>query len=842
MKNPIIALHQNLRFTTSGQVWADYLLSGVGYGLRPPEKKEQARELHQGLFRALPGESLMLGLCSTLDPYQVVQGMLEGVDIDNCPDWVAECEATLETVERFSPGRRIYWLSVPLEMGNKTWASFRAAKDSVESALGLPVSPPSKERIQSLLAQARRIVERIPAVFQPVPTTPAHAVWLHQHMLDRGLYRDGILPETTAQATPKRRSALVPVLMDEGGTTDATSRKDKLLANPLTRRFLKVVSSDLPYEHAASYQSMLVVSNVPDGEMLFPGGEMLGRIDESALAVDWAMRLTVRASKEVLRTNQRALETLNEQFSQREGELSHGVSALHMAAEDLSEYAAVLESDKNEVECQATIILSVAAPDPEVAQSYATGLATWFEGASYKLSQPIGYQEEMWWQMYPGVPTGPFTREYAQITTSGGLATLVPFASAHVGDQRGTLLAININTGPMLDEHTPCGAAPLIMHDPDGATDRNVAGSIAFCGDLGSGKSYVLKKEAGAVLDRGGRIIATDRTARGEWGAWAQALTDPCVVDVADPQWSCDPLRAFPDLTVGARVAHAFLTPLLNLQPTSEQGVLLSEVLEVKYLRDQEIGSLSSLIEHLASDCALDGAKDLARLMRAFSRKELCRVIFDVSLPSIDLGAPALVFLTYQLALPKKAELEHEHLFRQLGIEKIFGRAFFALITGIAKIACFSDLDQLAAFIVDEGHAVTSSTEGLETLIDFVRDGRKHRAVLFFGSHDPDQDLPSEVLRGLIPWRILMRHTDETLAKNGLRWLGLDPDDPELVELITKQTSPRPDQESLVPTHRRGECLIRDDAGRVARARILPPALKARDQAARTGGRADVAA
>lgn len=840
MKNPITALHQNLRFTSSGQVWADYLLRGVGYGLRPPEKKDEARVFHQGLFRALPGESLLLGLCSTLDPYQVVEQMLEGVDVEACPDWVAECQATLETVEMFSPGQRIYWLSFPLEPANKIGASFKAARDNVESALGLPVSPPSKERMAGLLAQAQKMAHLIPAVFHPVPTTPAHAVWLHQHMLDRGLYRDGILPDPAEPSTPKRRSALVQVLIDEGGKTDAKSKLH--LANPLKRRYLKVLSCDLPHEEAASYQSMLVVSSVPDGEIQFPGAEMLGRVDESGLAVDWAMRLTVRGSKEVLRANQRALETLNEQFSQREGELSHGVSALHLAAEDLSEYAAVLESDQHEVECQSTMILSVAAPDPETVQACADGLAIWFASASYKLAQPIGYQEEMWWQMYPGVPTTPFTREYAQITTSAGLATLVPFASADIGDQKGTLLAININTGPMLDESTPCGAAPLILHDPDGATDRNIAGSIAFCGDLGSGKSFVLKKEAGAILDRGGRIIATDRTQMGEWALWARALHSPCIVDVADPQWSCDPLRVFPDLAVGARVAHSFLTPLLNVQPTSEQGVLLSEVLEVRYLREHEITSLAQLIEHLGTGCSLPGGQELSRLMRAFGRKELCKVIFDDALPPVDLENAALVFLTHQLALPKRAELEHEHLFRQMGVEKIFGRAFFALITSIAKIVCFTDRDQLAAFVVDEGHAVTSSSEGLETLIDFVRDGRKHRAVLYFGSHDPDQDLPSEVLRGLIPWRVLLRHSDETLAKNGLRWLGLDPDDPELVELITKQTSPRQGGEDTVPAHRRGECLIRDDSGRIARARILPPAVKSRDQAARTGGRGDVAA
>ena len=68
-------------------------------------------------------------------------------------------------------------------------------------------------------------------------------------------------------------------------------------------------------------------------------------------------------------------ERADEQFNQREGELSHGVSALDRHAGDLSEYAALMESNKLEVECQATFILSVAAADPDDVRAQAKALA-----------------------------------------------------------------------------------------------------------------------------------------------------------------------------------------------------------------------------------------------------------------------------------------------------------------------------------------------------------------------------------------------------------------------------------------------------------------------------------
>ena len=837
MKIPTVGLYNNLRFTASGQVWADFLLTGVNYGLRAPDEKERVRLLHQALFRALPGESLMLGLCSTLDPEQVVAKMLDGLDPDQCPEWVAECEATLDTIETLRPGYRIFWLSVPLSNeGTALSSTLNAARAGIEAALGLPVSRPSAQQLKAAAMKAKQVAESIPAPFHPTPATPAQMVWLHQHMIDRGLYLDGRLPTSGPSGLPKGRTALAAPLLDEGGRTDD---EKKASFNPLKRRYLKVQSPAPGDEESASYQAMLVVSDVPDGDLPFPGGEMLGRLDESGLSVDWAMRLTVRSSTEVLRSNQRALETLNEQVNQREGELSHGLSALDRHAADLSEYAALMESNKLEVECQATFILSVADADPDTVRAQAKALAGWFSETGYKLSQPVGYQQELWWQCHPGVATSALTREYAQLTTSEALSAMVPLSTAHVGDNAGTLLAININNGPMLDEHTPCGSSPLIFHDPDGSTDRNVSGSTAYIGDLGSGKSFALKKEAGAILDRGGRVIVTDRTNMGEWAVWAEALADPRIVDVSEPQWSLDPLRIF-DPATGSRVAQSFLTPLLDIAPTSTQGVLLSEVLEVDYLSTHKITGFGSLVDHLAGPCTIPGAAELARLIKVFSRKDLGRVVFDEKLPPLNLDHPIIVVRTHQLTLPKRSELDHEHLFRQMGIEKLFGRAVFALITSIAKHECFADRDQLAAFVVDEAHAVTSSTEGTNELVDFIRDGRKHRAVVYLGSHDPDEDFPSETMRGLIPFRVLMRHKDKTLAQNGLRWLDLDHTDPALIDLITKETSPQLGDE--VPVQRRGECLIRDASGAVGRARILPPALKSRDQAARTGGRRDKAA
>ena len=99
----------------------------------------------------------------------------------------------------------------------------------------------------------------------------------------------------------------------------------------------------------------------------------------------------------------------------------------------------------------------------------------------------------------------------------------------------------------------------------------------------------------------------------------------------------------------------------------------------------------------------------------------------------------------------------------------------YALTAALARSICFRDPHVFGLFVVDETHSVTISPEGAAEILAFVRDGRKHRAAVALGSHDPEADFGSDTLRGLIPVRILMRHSDPVLAARGLRWLDLDP-------------------------------------------------------------------
>lgn len=843
MHTPVHAMAGNLIWSRSGTVWASWLLQGLPYGLRPTKDKQAVRTLHQGLFRALPGESLLLGLRSGLDPAAVVGRMLDGVDVADSPEWVAECEATLEWLDKVQPGQRVFWLAVPLgagSPGDRLREPWRAAKADLFDLLGLPRTQIPAEEIARRAAQAARVVESIPAVFAPTPVTPAQTVWLHQHALRRGLSLDLDLPQpgdvATELLTPKTASALGAPVLDEGACADLPAKSPARL-NPLSRKYLKVTDADAPDTDPASYQQLLVVADVPDGGMPFPGGELLGRIDECGQDVDWAMRLAVTASADVRARNQRALNALNEQYNQRDGEVSLGIATLDRAARDLAEYASVLESDKLEVETQATIVLAVAGTTPDDVRWRSRAVTGYLASAGYKLAVPLGYQSDLWWSMLPGVTTSAVVREYAQITTSRTLSATVPLASVRLGDAKGSALGLNIAHGPLLGENKPCGPTSVVLHDLEGASDRNVSGSLAVAGELGAGKTALLMKLSGDVIDRGGQLIIVDKSDKGEWVSWASSFTDAVVVDPIRPAASLDPLRIF-EAGVASRVMQSFLTPLLNLRPTSEMGVLLSKVLKQAYLQEHEIDSAGALLTHLEKDCVLPGADTLAGLIGVFADQDLGRVIFDGTVPPLNLATRAVVVRTHELQLPSRRDLETGHLFEQMSLEKIFGRAFHALIAKIARQVCFADTTVLGGFVISEAHAVTISPEGEEVLVEFVREGRKSRAVAIIDTHDPLEDFFSKVLRGLIPTRVLMRQPDKELARRCLTWLGLPPDDEYLLDLIRNDTSPLGPDGETVPVHRRGEGLMRDVIGNMGRIKVQLPARAHRAAAITAGGTA----
>lgn len=825
-------MHKNLMWTRSGVVWGMWRLKPIPYGHRNRRDKDTIRKIHTSLFRELSGDALILGLCASIDPASVVEKMIKGIDLEQRPDWAAECEATLDLLEDIELGQRAFWLAVPLS--NSGWDTLAgplgAAMTEIKDHLGAPRTVPERQ-IENRLRQAELTFKAIPKLFYPRPSTVAETVWIYQHAMQRGLGLDSEMDlGTPTSPSPGMSSAtaLARPVLDPSGQSDLAGKAQNPIAL-LKRAFIKVIN---PETAAASYQAHAYIKDTPSGGVVFPGAEWIGRVDECGHNVDWAMRITVRGREEVKKRNRRAATNIADQAEQSSGDTANpsgsGSTTYDEIAIDLSDYERILDTDKLEVETDTTTIFVVSAATVEDVQDATRNLTDFFKGSDFKLATDATLQEELWWAGLPGVLTTPTIRSISQVQTGHHLAGAVPIISSELGDDFGSMLALEITSGR---------PQPVLI-DLDGSNSTlDVASAVAVSGELGSGKSVTEKVITLDAVDRGATLTAIDRTVMGEWGKAVAGVPGHRIVKVdADAEVSFDPLRIYgPDR--GARLAQTFLSMLLNTQATSIEGVIVNDVLDANYLAQHKLTGLGDVVDHLATDCKMTGAAEVARKIHVFARQGICRAIFDQNLPALDLSAPVIVFWTAAIELPSTDELNSPHRFNQMPISKIFGRAAFALITAIARQKCFATRATFDIFAVDETHGITSSPEGVDELTLFIRDSRKHRAGLVLGSHDPLEDFGGEVLRRLIPFRIAMRHRDAGLAERSLRWLlGLQDGtsvDPELITMLSEHTSPIVDGAG-VPLERRGECFIRDFRGRVGRAKILEPALGERATAIMT--------
>ncbi|MFF2902349.1 ATP-binding protein [Streptomyces sp. NPDC057966] len=827
MRLPIRHIANNLVFTTHGTVWAIWRVSATNYSHAPTAAKKRRLKALESLFKSLTGEPMLMSLCPQVDPIAVVRAMVADVDLKRSPRYEQLGHAVLDQLETMELTGRSDWLAIPLPAPSHKDAvltAFSAAKAEVALQLGLMPAPITPGEVARRTEQARRMHAQWPTGVSMRPATEAEILWIYGHSARRGL-AEPFLPDGTEPKILGRGrtvAALGDVLLAEGGA-DFSDRK-AVPGNPFRRRFVQVSS-----EWGDSYQAILALSEMPDAFAL-PGAAYLQQLDDLAYPVDWTARLVITPGAKAEAKSRKRTRHLKEQAAEYQGDPAGPPAALANYEADNDEFRDRITANTREVEIRAMVTLAVWGTTADEAQDRAAALASDFGSTDYTFARPVGKQTDLWQAMQPGCRTPQVMTGYAQYLLARDFSMAMPWCGSQLGDERGGLFGLQLASG---------GARPVLI-DPARGPRENASASMAYIGELGAGKSVAMKTAVYNVLARGhqpgkprsrGRAVIVDRTKEEEWARFAKACPGAAQVIRIDQnaEVSLDPLRLFvkDSPKVAARYCESFLTLLLGVRPMDLEGVALSEAVQAVLERPDP--SMRALVDELTRRGAQDtSARDLARKLTAVSRKDLAAVVFDETLPVVDTGrADAVVFLVNSLALPKRSELASDHRIERLEFEKVLGRSLMYLIAAVARETVMRHKDEFGVAVFDECWWLTSSDEGLELLLELMRDGRKHNAAAYVGSHDPYDIGPADsekgaIIRGLIPHRLLFRQTTRTLAERGLEFLGVDATDADLLDLVTSGLSPLglPDEERIA---RAGECLYRDLSGRIGLMKVLIP-------------------
>ncbi|MGW7671480.1 ATP-binding protein [Streptomyces sp. NPDC054775] len=828
MRVPIRHIAGHLVWSTQGSVWAHYRL------LPGPDAQGQRDETVQGthvpaavreeqlakithLVRSLSGAPRLFGLCAQVDPGEIALRMIEGIepagqatDVGRHP-WVENVDATLDLLDDQEMHRRTLWLAVPMQAGTgglQVSASLGAAWAEIAPTLGMRPAPVARREVTAYREQASRVEAALAGGITFRPARPAEIVWMIQHALHRGLPEPLLTEAETSdlyggqiQGGVLRSPSyadLGQVRLQEGGIDPDLDDVNELksaggitrsgrkawwrlnTASPLGRRWLQVES-----DAGVGYQAQLALAECPptvgqDAADLFAQLEMLD------FPVDYTVDLTLVPAEKAREQVRRKKNELIDQADQYDARPTGMPASLIEAASDLGELDARLSRTSVEVEVQSVTVLTVWGPTAAVCDARARALAALLSGADYRAVRPAGLQEALFTLGLPGTVRPGTVREFTQHQISEDWALSGAFTTAEVGDPNGMFLGIDLDCGT---------TRPVLINIAD-APKVDASASMGIVGDLGTGKSVLQKLIAEAVWARGGCAICIDRTPVREWATFARTAARGRVqiIDAAQAQVSIDPLRMF-DGPEGRHYALSYLTLQLGIGPMSTSGEVLHHAVEQAAASDTP--SMHRVLEVLEEMAASelgkrqDAAATLAGLVRVVATNSLARMVFDPMLPPVRLDASSasdmIVITTTGLKLPPKAAFANPEILHQQPLEALIGRAMLYLIAAIARQTAFEDPERFTAVVLDELYWLTSSAEGTALVHEILHDGRKHGAGLLAGSHTAEELGPD---RGLMAYRALARTADRDSARRGLEFVGLDPNDPELVRLVTTGLSP----------------------------------------------------
>ncbi|MER6030672.1 ATP-binding protein [Streptomyces sp. NPDC001851] len=850
MRVPIRHIAGHLVWSTQGSVWAVYRLHPG------PDAQGRREETVQGtyvpaavrdeqlakithLVRSLSGAPRLFGLCAQVDPGEIALKMIEGIEpAEQAPGvgrhpWVENVEATLELLDDQEMHRRTLWLAVPLQTdtgGLQVSVSLGAAWAEIAPMLGMRPTPVARREVSAYREQASRVEAALAGGIAFRPARPAEIVWMIQHALHRGLaepllteaetsdlygghIRDGVLRSPSY-------ADLGQVRLQEGGIGPGLDDVDELKSagqitrsgrkawwrlntgSPLARRWLQVEC-----DAGVGYQAQLALAECPPA-LSQDAADLFAQLETLDFPVDYTVDLTLVPAEKARDQVRRKKNELIDQADQYDARPTGMPASLTEAARDLGELDARLSRTSVEVEVQSVTVLTVWGPTAAVCDARARALAALLAGADYRAVRPAGLQEALFTLGLPGTVRPGVVREFTQHQVSEDWALSGAFTACEVGDPNGMFLGIDLD----------CGTTRPVMINVADAPKVDASASMGIVGDLGAGKSVLQKLIAEAVWARGGCAICIDRTPVREWATFARTAAKGRVqiIDAAQAEVSIDPLRMF-DGPEGRHYALSYLTLQLGIGPMSTSGEVLHHAVEQAALSDApSMHRVLEVLREISKSEAgkrQDAAATLAGLIRVVATNSLAAMVFDPTLPPVRLDASStsdmIVITTTGLKLPPKAAFDKPEVLHQQPLEALIGRAVLYLIAAIARQTAFEDPERFTAMVLDELYWLTSSAEGTALVHEILHDGRKHGAGLLGASHDALELGPD---RALMAYRALARTADREQARRGLEFVGLDPNDPELLRLVTTGLSP------VGQKGREGEFLLtcpRQNTGRV---------------------------
>ncbi|MYB43551.1 MAG: hypothetical protein F4X74_01195 [Acidimicrobiia bacterium] len=557
--------------------------------------------------------------------------------------------------------------------------------------------------------------------------------------------------------------------------------------------------------HGTVAHTTAALSEIPSTWAVPGGGEVLWALDALEDPWDWLVDVTVTPHAVAAARARNLDRQLAGQWSQHDGDPAGAPPELRLAVEQVAgqreALAARTDSDEYKICVLFSTAVRVVGDDLAAAvgtlRSRTHRLEARAAAVGMSVAVPSGDQIAARRVWLPRVSSARYLHDYTQVVLSDGLAGLGPLLQSRLGDPQGALLGVHDERGwlePILFDPTLGPRARSVGAEPQSP-------SIGVVGSLGSGKSVFLKRCLWTTLAAGGQCVVVDRSERdvGEYVSFAEVVDQVTdlkveVIDVTEGSVSLDPLRTLSDRRAAAEVADRLLSHVLDLDARSTVATQLGRAAARCHGQ--------SLLELM--DKAAEGDEttppgvwaEHRNLITHLAKNTVAGALFDPRRRPADLSADLVVLHAPGLALADKTDTAADI-------------AAAAVVMGtllVGHAATFAH-PRFAALLLDEAWSLVRDPKAQASVIEALRDGRKHNTGVWIGTQSAN-DFASTELRELLGQVAVFRTRNLEAATAAADLADADPDiaAPLLTDLHT------------------GTMLWRDIYGRLGVVDVLLPA------------------
>ena len=353
MRLPARAVAGNRLWTHDGAVWAVWRVELPSYPFLSDDAKLSLHGRVRAALTTLPRHAQLIGVHRRVGARELGEALSGGVRPDRLPRWRDAAGPDARALLARGPvERRVYLAARIVDPHGRTLVE--SAMALVGDVLGVEGPGPSRIDDRTSRRRAEELGARLARTIGVRPAHSAELRWLHQRAFLRGV-ADPAPPAaghpTTDPVPRPLAGSLGDAVLHEGGTAHDPGRGRH-------RRYLRIDN-----EQGTSFQTTLVVSEMPPAFAYPGGGEWFAVADLAPFPVDWVARLDAVPNAAAQTRARRQQRQLTAQVAEYDGEPTGPPDTLAEALHGIRDEQSALAASPGDPELEVTIGFTVWGDD-----------------------------------------------------------------------------------------------------------------------------------------------------------------------------------------------------------------------------------------------------------------------------------------------------------------------------------------------------------------------------------------------------------------------------------------------------------------------------------------------